>query len=94
MEEDRERIEDLMRRYGFEEGEARAAYRLNLARDAFEGLYEDEPGSRAANAIYELVFVTSHFKALNDYLARRVLERGYPEGWGRGRAPEREEGPG
>lgn len=71
MGEDRERIEGLIREHGFGEGEARAAYFLGLAREAFGEL--GEQAHETANS-------GRHFDALEYHLRSRVLRREHPEG--------------
>jgi hypothetical protein len=76
MDEMRERVEDIMRRYGFEEEEeAYAHYHLEEARRRFEKLYG------CGVAMSPIIF--PHFFALRAFLAHRVLGRDYPEGWRR-----------
>jgi CO/xanthine dehydrogenase FAD-binding subunit len=41
MEEEQKRLEELMRLYGLEEKEARAAYHLGLAEELFEEISEE-----------------------------------------------------
>ena len=96
MEPDREAIKDLRRRYGYEEDEAEAAYYLREAWARFTKMYQDEASAEAAvegafgiggfPRFYAQVFLMSnvhpHFQALSSLLAKRVLGRDYPEGWG------------
>jgi hypothetical protein len=94
VESNREIIEDLMRRYGYEE-EAEIAYHLREARTRlFELLRaEAEAGAGGFRRFYEETFIQSsvlpHFTALSNLLATRVLARQFPEGWGF--SPPREE---
>jgi hypothetical protein len=89
VEEEQKRLEDLMRLYGLEEKEARAAYHLGLAEELFEEISEDayrRSGFSAVRGVHawmhdEMDF-GEHFQALRNQLARRVLQRDYPEGWG------------
>jgi hypothetical protein len=89
VEEEQKRLEDLMRLYGFEEKEARVAYHLGLAEELFEELSEEayrRGGFAAVRGVHawmhdEMDF-GEHFHALRNQLARRVLRRDYPEGWG------------
>ena len=88
-----------MPRYSYEEKEAEAAYHLRQARVRIGEMYRDEAAAEAAveeafgaaafPRIYAQVFLMSsvipHFDALEGLLARRVLARQYPEGWGRRR---------
>ena len=97
MEPNRERIEDLMRRYGYEEDEAEIAYHLIEARKRLFALLraeaEAEAGAGGWRQVYEETFIQSnvlpHFAALGGLLQKRVLARHYPEGWGS--QPSREE---
>ena len=89
MEEDHKLVEDLMRLYGFEEKEARAAYHLGLAEELFEEISEEAykrsgfPSVRGVHArMHDEMDFGEHFHALRNQLARRVLQRAYPEGWG------------
>ena len=92
-------IEDLRRRFGFEEKEAGAFWHLTQAKllmidfkrdDAHEAIQSsnarDQAGFALLNA-HEMAKaeanVFSHFLALERELASRVLRRDYPEGWGR-----------
>lgn len=86
MEWHREEIEAIVQRTGLTEPEARARYHL---REAFAALRDvtDTPAVPEAEPMgpmYALVHVAPHFETLNNLLARRVLERERPEGWGRG----------
>jgi thioesterase domain-containing protein len=95
MEPSRERVEDFMRRYGYVEKEAEAAIYL---REAWDRLTElEQADAEAANIsqhalTHQRSLVDQHFHALGGVLARRVLARQFPEGWGFRPAPE-EEGP-
>jgi hypothetical protein len=89
MEEEQKRLEELMRLYGLEEKEARAAYHLGLAEELFEEISEDayrrsgSPAVRGVHAwMHDEMDFGEHFQALRNQLARRVLQRDYPEGWG------------
>jgi hypothetical protein len=89
MEEDHKRVEELMRLYGLEEKEARAAYHLGLAEELFEEISEEAyrrggfPTVRGVRAwMHDEMDFGEHFHALRNQLARRVLQRDYPEGWG------------
>lgn len=93
MEPTREHIEDLMRRYGMEEDEARASYHLRQTAELFEKLYPDSESNIArlvTGPLKEVNFRT-HFRALNRILGMRVLDRDYPDGWGRISKPEQED---
>ena len=89
MEEEQKRLEELMRLYGFEEKEARAAYHLGLAEELFEEISEEAykssglPSVRGIQSwMHDEMDFSEHFHALRNQLARRVLQRDYPEGWG------------
>jgi hypothetical protein len=90
VEEEQKRLEEqLVRLFGLEEKEARAAYYLGLAEELFEEISEEayrRGGFAAVRGVHawmhdEMDF-GQHFQALRNQLARRVLERDYPEGWG------------
>jgi hypothetical protein len=90
VEENHEQIEELMRLYGFEEKEARAAYHLGIAEELFEEIskeaYQTRGFARARGVegwMHDQMDFGEHFQALRNQLARRVLGRDYPEGWGR-----------
>jgi hypothetical protein len=90
VEEDHKRVEDLMRLYGFEQKEARAAYHLGIAEELFEEISEEayqRGGFARVRGIqawmHDEMDFGEHFHALRNQLARRVLQRDYPEGWGR-----------
>jgi hypothetical protein len=85
VEEDHKRVEELMRLYGLEEKEARAAYHLGLAEELFEEAYRRGgfPTVRGVQAwMHDEMEFGEHFHALRNQLARRVLQRDYPGGWG------------
>jgi hypothetical protein len=89
VEEEQKRLEELMRLYGLEEKEARAAYHLGLAEELFEEISEEAyqrggfPTVRGVRAwMHDEMDFGEHFHALRNQLARRVLQRDYPEGWG------------
>ena len=79
-------IEDLMRRYGYLEKEAEAAHHLHRAWDHFDMLYDEwfagEPVRHRGSELARHFDMDPHFEALFHLLARRVLARDYPEGWG------------
>jgi hypothetical protein len=90
LEEDRQQVEDLMRLYGLEEKEAQAAYHLGIAEELFEEISEEAyktsgfPRVHGIEAwMHDEMDFGEHFHALRNQLARRVLQRDYPEGWGR-----------
>jgi hypothetical protein len=89
VEVEQKRLEELMRLYGLEEKEARAAYYLGIAEELFEEISEEAyrrggftrvRGVRAW--MHDEMDFGEHFHALRNQLARRVLQRDYPEGWG------------
>jgi hypothetical protein len=89
VEEDHKRLEELMRLYGLEEKEARAAYHLGNAEELFEEISKEAyerggfPRARGIHAwMHDEIDFREHFHALRNQLARRVLQRDYPEGWG------------
>ena len=90
MDENRQQVEDLMHLYGLEEKEARAAYHLGIAERLFEEISEEAyeargfPSVRGVEAwMHDEMNFSEHFHALRNQLARRVLQRDYPDGWGR-----------
>jgi hypothetical protein len=89
IEHRREQIEAFVRDYGLEGKEAQAAYYLRRARELFEELHEEAYSSGEdviagqRGRIEYTAHIQPHFMALNAVLQRRVLERTYPEGWGR-----------
>ena len=90
MEENHKQLEDLMRLYGLEEKEARAAYHLGIAEELFKEISEEAserggfPRVRGVEAwMHDEMDFGEHFQALRNQLARRVVQRDYPEGWGR-----------
>ena len=97
MEGNRQQVEDLMRFFGLEEKEARAAYHLRVAEELFEEISEETsktsgfPRVRGIRAwMHDEMDFGEHFQALRNQLARRVLQREYPEGWGRRAGPSSE----
>jgi hypothetical protein len=97
VEEDNKRIEELMRLYGLEEKEAQAAYYLGIAEELFEEIsketYQRSGFARVRGVeawMHDEMDLGEHFHALRNQLARRVLQRDYPEGWGRrpGQSPD------
>jgi hypothetical protein len=94
MEEDRQQVDDFVRLFGLEDREARMAYHLLTAETLFEEISEEEqktsgypsiPGIRSW--MHDEIDFREHFRALRNQLARRVLQREYPEGWGRKPGP-------
>jgi hypothetical protein len=90
VEENRQQLEDLMRLYGLEQKEARAAYHLGIAEELFEEISEEASETRGFPTVrgveawmHDEMDFGEHFHALRNQLARRVLQRDYPEGWGR-----------
>jgi hypothetical protein len=99
VEENDKRVDDLMRLYGLEEKEARAAYHLGIAEELFEEIskeaYETRGFARVRGVeawMHDEMDFGEHFHALRNQLARRVLQRDYPEGWGRSTGPSWEAG--
>jgi hypothetical protein len=97
VEENHQHVEDLMRLYGLAEKEARAAYHLHIAEELFEEISEEAsktsefPRVRGIQAwMHDEMDFGEHFHALRNQLARRVLQRDYPEGWGRRPGPSSE----
>ena len=86
MEEGQKEIEGIMQRTGLTEEEARARYHLRKAFDALVevGRTPVAPDEDPFDDFYVLTDIAPHFEALENFLARRVLERERPEGWGRG----------
>jgi hypothetical protein len=81
----RGRIEEIMTRTGLTEAEARARYHL---KEAFEALIEVTeapvvPGAEPIGQEYARYYIGPHVDTLINFLARRVLERERPDGWGR-----------
>jgi hypothetical protein len=94
--EAREKIEDLKRRFGYNEEEAEIAYHLREAYDRFTKLIRDDvpeenPLPDVGARMFMMSAVDPHFRALNSMLARGVLVRDYPEGWGSQGAGEEEQ---
>jgi hypothetical protein len=94
VEENRQQLEDLMRLYGLKEKEARAAYHLGIAEELFEEISEEASEARGFSRVrgveawmHDEMDFGEHFQALRNQLARRVLQRDYPEGWGRRPGP-------
>jgi hypothetical protein len=90
VEENRQQVEVLKHLYGLEEKEARAAYHLGLAEELFEEISKEAsetsgfPRVRGIETwMHDEMDFGEHFHALRNQLARRVLQRDYPEGWGR-----------
>jgi hypothetical protein len=97
VEDDRGHIEDYMDRYGYDRKEAEAAYHLRQARIRIGEMYRDEAEARGAveeafgvvgfprthAQVFLMSSVIPHFDALENLLARKVLARQYPDGWGR-----------
>jgi hypothetical protein len=89
VEEEQKRLEELVSLYGLDEKEARAAYHLGLAEELFEEISKEAyqrsgfPAVRGVHAwMHDEMDFGEHFQALRNQLARRVLQRDYPEGWG------------
>jgi hypothetical protein len=97
VEENRQQVEDLKRLYGLAEKEALAAYHLGIAEELFEEISKEAsetsgfPRVRGIEAwMHDEMDFGEHFHALRNQLARRVLQRDYPEGWGRRPGPSPE----
>ena len=92
MEARREEIEEIMYRTGLTEEEARARYHLKETFKAFRETWDTPvaPGVEPMGSFTWLSVIAPHFEALQNALARRVLERERPEGWGRGEAVDEE----
>ena len=88
-----EGIEEIRRRTGLTEAEARARYHLRKAEDALIEVCGTpvRPDEEPMGSLYALTDVTPHFGALQNFLARRVLERERPEGWSWPGSEEEEE---
>ncbi len=87
------RVDDLMRRRGFEEKEALAYHHLTEAERLFREIEEAKDSPYASVAFATLSF--PHFVTLRNQMARWVVNRDYPEGWGSASGPaEEEEQPG
>ncbi len=89
MEPPRDKIDDLMERYGYEEKEALAAYHLNRAEDLFNELFGNPDAPGMSSIVTWPLFGTAFF-GLRRLLGSRVLRRDYPEGWGSRRSSEGE----
>ncbi len=89
VDEERGKIEELMRTRGFEEKEARAYYHLNEAERLFSEI-EKSDGEPSSTVTYS-VWIFPHFLALRNQAARWVVRRDYPEGWGIVPSDEEEE---
>jgi hypothetical protein len=97
VEENRKQVEDLQHLYGLREKEARAAYHLGIAEELFEEISQEASETsgfarvRGIEAwMHDEMDFGEHFHALRNQLARRVLQRDYPEGWGRKPGPSSE----
>ena len=94
MEEDRQEVDNFVRLYGLEDREARVAYHLRAAENLFEEISEEAHRASGYPSVpgigswmHDEIDFREHFRALRDQLARRVLQRDYPEGWGRKPGP-------
>jgi hypothetical protein len=94
MEEDRQEVDNFVRLYGLEDREARVAYHLRAAENLFEEISEEAHRTSGYPSVpgigswmHDEIDFREHFRALRDQLARRVLQRDYPEGWGRKPGP-------
>lgn len=78
-----ERLQDLMKRYGFTEQEARIAVHLEEAENLLTALERERyPGTKLGYLVWTETHVREHFRALHRRLGLQVLRRDYPEGWG------------
>ena len=108
MEQNFEReVEDLRRRFGFQDKEAGAFWHLAQAKmlmsdfkreDAHEAIQSSNARDQAGFALlntHEMAkaeaSVFSHFLALERELANRVLRRDYPQGWGKAESFDEDE---
>ncbi len=87
-EEERTDIEEYMGRFGFEVKEARVAHHLDSALVLLLELYDDDGDPEGdedefddESAARVEAIIMSHYTALWDRLARRVLARDYPRSW-------------
>jgi hypothetical protein len=94
MEEDRQQVDDFVRLFGLEDREARVAYHLRAAENLFGEISEEAHRTSGYPSVpgigswmHDEIDFREHFRALRDQLARRVLQRDYPEGWGRKPGP-------
>ena len=86
MEEGQKEIEGIMQHTGLTEEEARARYHLLKAFDALIEVGKTpvaEDSEPFGDLSVLLTDIAPHFEALQNFLARRVLERERPEGWRR-----------
>lgn len=96
MDENGTHLQSLLRHFGYSEKEAYAAYYLDQAFAWFEELLAErlagEPyaslpdleaiGERGRAKVSWETDVNMHFRALHSVLARGILQRDYPAGWG------------
>jgi len=86
VDESHGKIEGIMVSTGLTEEEARARYHLGETFEALREVIEipGVPDADPMDSVYALRVIGPHFDALQNFLARRVLERERPQGWGRG----------
>lgn len=77
MSEPQEAIEDLMRRYGFEDTEARAYYHLQQAQEAFKEMVVSGTHTMGKSAF--TMFFFPHFTTLRNEIIRRAWQRDHPK---------------
>jgi hypothetical protein len=94
VEPNRQIIEGVMRRQGYTEEEAEAAYHLAQAEDLLVDMFQRtfESGSAAfpqgMAGVFRMSQVEPHFRALFALLDRRVMKRDHPESLWRPGDPE------
>ncbi len=88
-----ERLQEMMKKFGFTEREARIAIHLEEAEDLFTELERERyPGPNIGHFVWRETHVREQFNALHRRLGLRVLRRDYPEGWGYIPSKDNEEG--
>ncbi len=85
MDEHREEIEAIAHLTGLTEPEARARYHLKKARAALTEVADTPvaPEVEPPGPVRAYANIFAPLEAIEGFLARRVLERERPEGWGR-----------
>ena len=85
MDEHREEIEAIAHLTSLTEPEARARYHLKQARAALTEVADTPvaPEVEPQGHMQAYVNIFAHLEAIEGFLARRVLERERPGGWGR-----------
>jgi len=84
-------LQELMRKFGYTEKEARISVLLDEAEDLFAELIQGDPGSDLGKIVWTETHVRERFNDLHRRLALRVLRRDYPEGWGHMPSEDEEE---